>query len=262
MISCSFSTSPLAVSRSVRIASRSTRNCSTALFCVSNIDVNAASRAWSRAGFGSGSPAWKSMRQLYLPLSSRHRMVPSTRQYWRNHWPWPHPRPVQSFQQQPELRGAQANHPILHRRPHKAPVLQALVEQAQTRAVPGQDLDPISPLAAKHKQIAGERVLAQRLLDQGRQAVQPIAEIDRPRRHHDAYPGRYRDHVSSRTICSTRRRSPLSNPVPRRIVSPAVTTSIRLLLPITAGPVSTGDASLTGTNSGAPPPTSAARLRS
>src|SRR6516225_2823139 len=236
MISCSLSTSALAASRSTRNVSRSTRspsrspcNRSTALCCASNIDITAASRAWSWTGLGSGALASKSIRRLYLPSSSSHGIVSSTRQYWRSYWLWSHPLPVQSLQQQPQLRRTQANHAVLHWRPDKPALLQALVEQAQTGPVPGQDLDPIRPLGPEHEEGAGERVLAQRLLHSCGQAVQTVAEIDRPARHHDAHSGRQRDHASSRTICSTRRRSPVSNPVPRRIVIPSAITSIRPL---------------------------------
>src|SRR5271167_3154270 len=98
-------------------------------------------------------------------------------------------------------------------------------------------------------------------LHQRRQAVQAVAEIDRPARHHDAHPGRDRDHASSRTICSTRRKSPSSNPVPRRIVIPPAITSILPLAPPTAGRDPVGEANVTGTNPGIAWPISAARLR-
>jgi hypothetical protein len=61
MISCSFSTSALAVSRSARNVSRSTRNRSTAPFCASSIDIKAVSRACSWTGFCRGSEASTSM---------------------------------------------------------------------------------------------------------------------------------------------------------------------------------------------------------
>ena len=34
---------------------------------------------------------------IILAIVQSPQNCPSTGQYWRNHWPWPHPRPVQSF---------------------------------------------------------------------------------------------------------------------------------------------------------------------
>ena len=71
-----------------------------------------------------------------------------------------------------------------------------------------------------------------------------------------------------RPITNTRRRrerrtavSYLRQPEFVRIVSPAAATSIRLLPPALVMPLSAGDASATGTNSGVAPSISAARLR-
>src|SRR3954453_23305762 len=118
----------------------------------------------------------------------------------------------------------------------------------QAGAVVDQDLHPIATPGTEDEDLARERVGAERLLHQGRQAVHALAEVDRPRRQEDAYPRRDRDHGSPRTASSTRRSAAPSTSAPTRTTAGPSTISIRP--PGSAGAVPSSVTS-TGTNPGA-----------
>lgn len=71
--------------------------------------------------------------------------------------------PINAFEQHRQLRSAQGNLALFRRRPHEPPLLQPLAEQAGTLSVPPDDLDEISAPTTEDKQMAGERILLQRL---------------------------------------------------------------------------------------------------
>lgn len=79
--------------------------------------------------------------------------------------------PIQALEQGSELGGTEPDHTVLDLGPAKLSVLQPLGVEAQTRAVPEHELDAIGALGAKDKDRAAERIGAQLLTDQGRQAL-------------------------------------------------------------------------------------------
>src|ERR1700689_1162735 len=95
------------------------------------------------------------------------------------HSAWSHLSPIQSVEKNRELRCAQWDHTVLDRRPREAAHFKSLRIQNQTRTIPGEDSDSIASLGAEHKQIAAERIAAQRLRHQHRQRVHSTPEVDR-----------------------------------------------------------------------------------
>src|SRR5258706_4438554 len=89
-------------------------------------------------------------------------------------------------------------------RPHEVTALQSLAEQAQAIAIPPQYLDPITPSAPEHKQLTGERILAELGLHPRRQAVEAIAQVCDPARDPDPRAGGQADH---------RRRMPITRSI-------------------------------------------------
>ena len=91
---------------------------------------------------------------------------------------------VEAIEQPIQLLSAQANHALCRRSwPMEAIFFQALLPQAETIALPIEDLDLVLTPVGEHEQPLGKRVLLQRLLDQYRQAIYPLAEIDRIAAH-------------------------------------------------------------------------------
>ena len=62
-------------------------------------------------------------------------------------------------------------------RPDESPLLQPLVKQAQTLAIPPQQLEPIPTTASKHKDLAGKRVFFQHMLNHRRHAIKAFAHV-------------------------------------------------------------------------------------
>jgi hypothetical protein len=88
-----------------------------------------------------------------------------------------HPAPVQTLQQSAELRGRQTHHAVLDARPLEAAGLQLLGHQAQARAVPPDQLDPVAALRPEHVDHARIGIAAVLGADQRGQRVRPLAEI-------------------------------------------------------------------------------------
>ena len=84
-----------------------------------------------------------------------------------------------------QLRRRKANRGLCQLRPMKAVSLEAFREQAESRAVPPQDFDPIGGLDPEHEQGAVERIGAS-VTHERRQPIGPFAEVDRLRRQNNA----------------------------------------------------------------------------
>src|SRR5690606_20791808 len=109
----------------------------------------------------------------------------------------------------------------------KGPALETLLHDAESVAVPEQDLGDVSAAVEKHKQVARHRLQPEFCLHQRGQTVEALARIHRSRRDEDLHARRQRQHIvppsaASRTRASrarsksslTRTRRPL-----RRITS-------------------------------------------
>ena len=78
--------------------------------------------------------------------------------------------------------------------------------QNQARAVPERQLQPVGPLGSKYIDHAAERVRAQRLVNDCREPVHPLAEIHRLHRDQDLHARGGNDHAapfSARTILAS-----------------------------------------------------------
>src|SRR6516164_6775566 len=73
--------------------------------------------------------------------------------------------PVNAFEHVSQLRRRDRDDAVRRRRPDKPAALQPLGVQRHAETVMPENLDQITPPAAKHKQIAGMRVALQSLLD-------------------------------------------------------------------------------------------------
>src|SRR5919202_317760 len=135
-----------------------------------------------------------------------------------------------------------------HPAPAEPPGLQPLAVEAQAGAVVDQDLHPVAAPGAEDEDLPGERVGPQHLLNERRQPVHALAEVDRPGREQDAHSRRDRDHARPRTTSSTRRSAAASTSAPTRTTAGPSAISIRPAIP--AG-VAASSATTTGTNAGA-----------
>ena len=62
-------------------------------------------------------------------------------------------------------------------RPDETAAFQALAEQAQAMAIPPQNLDQITALAAKDEDMAAERIDVERRLHDGSQAIEATPHV-------------------------------------------------------------------------------------
>src|SRR5258708_28568825 len=128
--------------------------------------------------------------------------------------------PVDALQQVTELCCRDRHRLTLGARPHEAPSLQPLGQQAHPLAIVPKDLQQPAALAAEHEQVATVRIAPERLLHQQRKAIEAAAHI----RHAAPQPyprlGRQPDHpptvpparttrpnAASSTAASTRTRT-------------------------------------------------------
>ena len=82
----------------------------------------------------------------------------------------------------------------------EATSLQALLEDAQPRAIPDQDLAAVATTVDEQKQVAAKRIAAQPLFDEPEEAVVALAKINRVRVREDPYSTtRSEDHASARS---------------------------------------------------------------
>src|ERR1700721_4584683 len=82
------------------------------------------------------------------------------------------PSPVDAFEQHRELRAAQRDHSFVRLRPYEAAPFETFGEQAESVAVPPEQLDQIAALAAENENVARERVLFEHSLCDGAQACE------------------------------------------------------------------------------------------
>src|ERR1700733_8597386 len=124
------------------------------------------------------------------------------------------PSPVDAFEQHRELRAAQRDHSFVRLRPYEAAPFETFGEQAESVAVPPEQLDQIATLAAENENVARERVLFEHSLCDGAQACEAAPQVRDAGGDPDARAGRQRDH---RLRCSrmTRRFSGSAEPSTR-----------------------------------------------
>src|SRR5690349_3818424 len=176
--------------------------------------------------------------------------------------------PVDPFEQVAELRRGDRHHAVGWRRPNEAAALEPLRKQAHALPIVPQHLDEVTAAAAKHKQIAAVRVMAQRLLNEQRQPIKPFAHIGPTRRQPNPHAARNRDHrrsstpttrasAASFTSLPTITRAPPASTISIRPVFSADDAASRAALwscPKVCEPDADRSASMTaGTNAPAPP---------
>src|SRR6202047_3540361 len=137
-----------------------------------------------------------------------------------------HAPPVHAFQQRRQLRRRQSHYTILDLRPAEDTVLEPLGEQAQARAIPEHQLDPIRTLCTEHIYSARERIGRHDLANQRGQTLGALAEVDRPRRNHHPDRARRANHAPAFSARSTIASVAASAPRPMRIFTSPISTSI------------------------------------
>src|ERR1700735_4208532 len=125
------------------------------------------------------------------------------------------PRPVHPVDERHQLRRTQPDDPIFKPGPAKTVFIQTLGEQANSTAIPPDNLDPVLAFRPEHIKRAREWIGAG-IAHQRQQSLRPFAEVDRLRRHQ--YPRPRRDHADRATrITSAKRTSDAA--APTRIVT-------------------------------------------
>jgi len=90
-----------------------------------------------------------------------------------------HASDIVAIEQPVQLLGGERNQFVnALARPVEAGFFQALLPQAEATAFPVEHLDTVSTSVAEHKEMLGERVEAETVLNQHRQAVDTLAEVD------------------------------------------------------------------------------------
>src|SRR5215212_1267 len=164
--------------------------------------------------------------------------------------------PIQPFEQGGELGCCQPHDPVLDLGPAELALFQPLSDENHARAVPEDKLHPVGAFGPEHVNRARERVGAHRFTHESREAIGPFAEIDRPRRHHDAHRARGPDHEATFSARITAVIASGLAPDPIRTTMPSIATSIPMTGPgrrphrgCDAGGGGPGDGSTTaGTN--------------
>src|SRR5262249_45321840 len=104
-------------------------------------------------------------------------------------------RPIQPFEKRGELGRRQTHHPVLYARPAEFAVFETLINQNQTRAVPDQNFDPVRAFRPENEGCAAERIKLERLKNNRCKAIDPFAEINRPRGDIDPRRNRAENHL-------------------------------------------------------------------
>jgi hypothetical protein len=126
-----------------------------------------------------------------------------------------------------------AHHAVLDARPAELAALQPLGEQAQTRAVPEDQLHSVGALRAEAEDHARERIGIQMLLHQRRKPVHPFAEVHGLRRHQNPDRSGRDQHSAThafkrRTARKTASMSRVSMPPDTRTLMAPITISMKL----------------------------------
>ena len=163
--------------------------------------------------------------------------------------------PVQSRHQNRQLRRRQNNRAVLNRRKGECVFFKPFCHQDHPGPVPENHLEPIFPFRPEDENIAAVRIGPQCLRHHRNQAVDPTAEINRPRRNQYLQIAAKADHDARRNTAITIESVFASTPSGTRTRAPAVSISIIRPHDTDPGPVSPTAASLalaiaTGINSG------------
>src|ERR1700687_5992075 len=134
--------------------------------------------------------------------------------------------PIPPLQQRRPLCRRQTHHAVLDLWPAEDAVLQPLCEQAQTRAIPEDQLDPVRTLGPEHVDRPAERIRCHGLAHQRRQSLRSLAEVDRSGSHHHPDRAGRADHAPAFNARSTALTAFTSAPRPTRTVTPLISTSI------------------------------------
>src|SRR3954471_5116723 len=86
-----------------------------------------------------------------------------------------HPLPIEPFEQDGELGCREPHHPVPDLGPAELALFQPLGDENYARAVPEDQLDPVSSFGPEHIDRARERVGAHRLPHERREAICPFA---------------------------------------------------------------------------------------
>src|SRR3954466_15995176 len=142
-----------------------------------------------------------------------------------------HPLPIEPFEQDGEFGCGQPHDPVLDLGPAELALFQPLGDENDARAVPEDQLDPVSSFGPEHIDRARERVGAHRLTHESRETVCPFAEVHRPGRHHDANRARGPDHDTAFRAQITAAIACGLAPDPIRTTMPSISTSIPMTGP-------------------------------
>src|SRR3954451_4387451 len=142
-----------------------------------------------------------------------------------------HPLPIEPFEQDGELGCREPHHPVLDLGPAELALFQPLGDENDARAVPEDQLDPVSSFGPEHVNRARERVGAHRLTHKRREAIGPFAEVHRPGRHHDANSAGGPNHGPTFSAPITAAIACGLAPDPIRSTVPSISTSIPMTGP-------------------------------
>src|SRR3954449_10387105 len=146
-----------------------------------------------------------------------------------------HPLPIEPFEQDGEFGCREPHDPVLDLGPAELALFQSLGDENDARAVPEDQLDPVSSFGPEHIDRARERVGAHRLTHESRETVCPFAEVDRPGRHHDAHRARGPNHGPTFSARITAAIACGLAPDPIRTTMPSISTSIPMTGPCRRG---------------------------
>src|SRR3954471_7091947 len=142
-----------------------------------------------------------------------------------------HPLPIQPFEQDGEFGCGQPHHPVPDLGPAELALFQPLGDENYARAVPEDQLDPVSSFGPEHVNRARERVGAHRLPHESRETVCPFAEVDRLGRHPHPHRPRGPIHVPTFSARITAAIACGLAPDPIRTTVPSISTSIPMTGP-------------------------------
>ena len=138
-----------------------------------------------------------------------------------------HAPPVEAFEQRLQLCRCQSNDTVGDGGPLELAVFQPLREQADTRPIEVNQLDPVSAPRPEHIDRARERIGAHALANQRGQTLRALAEVDRLRRYHDADRAGRADHDPAFNAPSTA--AIVAGEAPFSIVTLTPATSISMV---------------------------------
>src|SRR4051812_33453504 len=142
-----------------------------------------------------------------------------------------HPLPIEPFEQDGEFGCREPHDPVLDLGPAELALFQSLGDENYARAVPEDQLDPVSSFGPEHVNRARERVGAHRLTHESRETVCPFAEVDRLGRHHDADCAGGPNHGPTFSARITAAIACGLAPDPIRTTMPSISTSIPMTGP-------------------------------